>query len=192
MRNNSSRASLVVGLALVGLGLLFLLQQFFDFDFFGTLWPLLVIGVGGLLFVSALAGGPGSAPLFVPASIVTMVGLILFTLNLTDRWEAWSYAWTLILVAVGVGLTLHGARSRNPELRRRGIQTIQTGLVLLLVFGAFFELVIFGSAREASWAGPALLIVAGLFLLARSVIRGRRPEIEPAKERQKEAGQAPQ
>jgi hypothetical protein len=165
MSNSNSRASLVVGLALVGLGVLFLLQQFFDFNFWGALWPLLIIGAGGLLFVAAMLGGRESAPLFIPGSIVTMVGAILFVLNLTDRWEAWSYAWTLIIAAVGVGLWLHGVRAENAELRRRGQQTLQTGLVMLLIFGAFFELVVFGSGRTANWAGPVLLIALGAFLL---------------------------
>ena len=92
MTNTGSRSSLVVGLALIGLGALFLLQQFFDFNFWDRLWPLFVLGGGALLFVIAAAGGRESAPMFVPASIVTMVGLILFTANLTDRWEIWSYA----------------------------------------------------------------------------------------------------
>ena len=174
MAKNGSRSSLVVGLALIGLGALFLLQQFFDFNFWDTLWPFFVIGGGGLLFVMAYAGGRDSAPMFVPASIVTMVGLILFTANFTDRWEIWSYAWTLILVGVGLGLIFHGARSGQPELRRRGVKTLQTGLVLLLVFGAFFELVIFGSEHVGRWAAPVLLIAVGLFLLARSALGGRR------------------
>ncbi len=188
MPNNNSRASLVIGLALIGLGVLFLLQQFFNFNFWGTLWPVFVIGVGALLFMAGLAGGREGAAAFVPASIVTMVGLILFVLNLTDRWEAWSYAWTLILVAVGIGLTLHGARAGLPELRRRGVQTIQTGLVLLLLFGAFFELVIFGSADVARWAGPVLLVALGVFLLGRGLLSGRRRNIES----DNETGPAPQ
>ncbi len=174
MNPNNSRASLVFGLALIGLGILFLLQQFFDFNIWGSLWPFLVIGAGAVLFTVALTGGQETGPVFITASIVTMVGLILFTLNLTDRWEAWSYAWTLILVAVGIGLLLHGMRSGQADLRRRGVQTIQSGLVMLLLFGAFFELIIFGSARVASWVWPAGLIGLGLFLLARNLLGGRR------------------
>jgi hypothetical protein len=189
--NNSARANLVVGLALVGLGVLFLLQQFFDFNFWGTLWPFLVIGVGGVMLVSAAVGGRASAPLFVPGSIVTTVGLILFVLNLTGRWEAWSYAWTLIIAAVGVGLWLHGTRAGNPELRRRGLQTLQTGLVMLVIFGAFFELVIFGSAQIARWAGPSLLIALGAFLLLRGVLGGGRRGVTPPKN-DNEIGTTPQ
>ena len=180
MRNTSSRASLVAGLGLVGLGVLFLLQQFFDFNFWGALWPFLIIGVGALLLIGAASGGRESAPMFVPGSIVTTVGLILLVLNFTDRWEAWSYAWTLIVAAVGVGLWLHGTAANLPELRQRGRQTLLTGLGLLVVFGAFFELVIFGSAQVASWAGPVLLIAAGLFLLGRSLLRGRTGPTAPA------------
>ncbi len=190
MTNNGSRSSLVVGLALIGLGALFLLQQFFDFNFWDRLWPLFVLGGGALLFVIAAAGGRESAPMFVPASIVTMVGLILFTANLTDRWEIWSYAWTLIPVGVGLGLMLHGWRTGSAELRRRGGQTLQAGLVMLLIFGAFFELVIFGSERVGMWAAPVLLIAVGLFLLARSLLGGRRrPGAQTAIVEDKPSGQ---
>lgn len=193
MGNSNSRANLVIGLGLIGLGALFLAQQFFDFNFWGTLWPFLVIGVGGLLFATAWLGGRGSAPVFIPASIVTMVGLILFVLNLTDRWEAWSYAWTLILVAVGVGVWLHGMRAGDAELRRRGWQTIQSGLVMLLIFGSFFELVIFGSAQVTRWAGPLLLMVVGGFLLLRGMLGGRSGATQVGEaEKEKEAGMTPQ
>ena len=193
MDNSNSRTSLVIGLALIGLGALFLLQQFFDFSFWGALWPVIVIGAGVLLLAVAATGGRGSAPLFVPGSIVTTVGLILFVLNLTDRWEAWSYAWALIIAGVGAGLWLHGTRAGLPELQRRGVQTIQSGLGLLLVFGAFFELVIFGSGRVARWAAPALLIAVGAFLLLRSLLRGGRPAT-PVEERpaDRQLGQPPQ
>jgi hypothetical protein len=174
------RASLVIGLALVGLGALFLIQQFFDFNFWGTLWPLLVIGGGVVLLAAAALGGPSAAGVFVPGSIVTTVGLILLVLNATGRWEAWSYAWTLIIAAVGVGLWLHGLRTGQPELRRRGAQSIQSGLVMLLVFGLFFEVLIFGNLDLPSWGGPALLIAAGLFLLLRGMLTGRPAVQRPA------------
>jgi hypothetical protein len=177
MSNENSRVSLVVGLALIGLGALFLVQQFFDFNFWDTLWPFFVIGGGGLLFLIGIMGGRESAGLFIPASIVTTVGSILFVLNLTDRWEAWSYAWTLIIAAVGAGLWLQGLRLNDAALQKRGRQTLQSGLVMLLFFGAFFELIIFGSARVTRWAGPALLIVAGGYLLLRNALGGRRDSV---------------
>lgn len=181
MENSNRRGSLVIGLALVALGTLFLLQQFFRFNFWDTAWPLFIVAGGGLLLAAAALGGRGAAGMFVPGSIVTMVGLITFVLNLTGRWEAWAYAWTLILAAVGVGLWLLGLRTGDREARRRGPQTIATGLVLLLVFGAFFEGLIFGGVDLPRWAAPALLILAGLFLLLRSALAGRSaPPERPA------------
>ena len=47
----NSRVSLVLGLALVGLGVLFLAQQFFDFNFWDWLWPVALIVFGLYLLV---------------------------------------------------------------------------------------------------------------------------------------------
>ena len=40
------RASLFVGLALIGLGVLFLLQQIFHWSVWDALWPVIVIAFG--------------------------------------------------------------------------------------------------------------------------------------------------
>jgi hypothetical protein len=187
MNTQNSRAGLVVGLALIGLGLLFLLQQFLNFNFWDTLWPILVLGVGGLFLAAAALGGRDNAALFVPGSLITMVGAILFVLNLTDHWEAWAYAWTLIIAAVGIGLMLHGARTQDASLQRRGQQTLQSGLVMLLIFGAFFELIVFGSGRTAQWAWPVLLIAVGLYLLVRRTLWGRPSVASPNHDLEKRA-----
>ena len=97
---------LVGGSILIGLGVLFLLAQFFNFMAWQFLWPFIVIGAGGLFFVGMLAGGKSAAGLAIPGAIISVVGLMLLYQNLTGHWASWSYGWTIILVAVGLGILM--------------------------------------------------------------------------------------
>ncbi len=174
----NSRASLIIGAALIGLGALFLAQEIFDLRFLDWLWPLFIVGFGALFFAGMVAGGKATGPLAIPGSIISVIGLILLVLNWTDHWEAWAYAWGLIVAAVGLGLLIWGAYGGQPALRRSGLGLMQTGLFLFLIFGAFFELLIFRSFEAASWIWPVVLIGLGLWLLVtRSGLFGGRPRV---------------
>ncbi len=173
--------SIVWGSILILFGLLALLGQLFQgLVLWSTYWPVVVIGAGLLFFVAMLLGGKASAGLAVPGSIVTVAGVILFFQNLAHYWESWAYAWTLIVMAAGLGTFIMGAYSGDEPARRRGVRAMGTGLILLIVIGAFFEGLIFGPARF-HWLGqyvlPAALILLGLYLvLVRSdLFGGHRP-----------------
>ena len=161
------RASLLVGLALIGLGVLFLLQQIFNWRIWDALWPLIVIAFGGLFFAGMAAGGKGAGPLAIPGSIITVIGLMLFTFNLLNHWEAWAYGWGLIVAAVGLGLAINGWWSDLPGLRRSGLELLRLGLILFVVFGVIFEVLIFGTFPVGSWFLPVVLILLGGWLLLR-------------------------
>ncbi len=108
-QSNEARTGLVGGAILVALGALFLAQELFSFDPGRYGWPLFIIGPGLLLFAGMVLGGRGAGDFAIPASIVTTVGLILFTQNLTGHFQSWAYAWTLVApTAVGLGLALYG------------------------------------------------------------------------------------
>ena len=166
-RNNTG--GLIGGVILIALGLLFLLAQFFNFQAFGWLWPLGVIGIGALFFVGMLAGGKSTAALAIPGSIIGVVGLMLLIQSFTGYWSSWAYGWTVILMAVGLGLWISGLWSDNPRQRHAGVRVMEIGLILFVVFGAFFELLIFGvvgmGLRQAFF--PVLLILLGLYLIVR-------------------------
>jgi hypothetical protein len=139
------------------------------------------VGVGALFFVGMVAGGKSTGALAIPGSIISVIGLMLFAFNWLDRWEAWAYAWGLIVAAVGLGLMIFGWWSEQPGLRRAGFSLMQVGLFLFLIFGAFFELLIFQSFRAATWFWPVILIGLGLWLLlTRSgLFGGLRPSVPP-------------
>jgi hypothetical protein len=160
---------LVGGTILIGLGVIFLVGQYVGFRGFEYIWPVFVIGLGAAFFVGMLAGGKTLAGLAVPGSVLTTIGLVLLVQTLTGRWEAWSYGWTFIVAAVGIGIFIMGTWAGNPSQRQAGLRLAGIGLVLFVVFGSVFELLIFGG-DDAPWRRavvPVLLILAGLILLAR-------------------------
>jgi len=174
MDKNQRSGGLVIGIILIALGALSLLGRFFTFMSWGNLWPLIVIAVGLAFFVGMAFGGKNLGGLAVPGSIIITVGLILLVLNSTNRWEAWSYAWALIICGVGVGTLINGYWSDQPNLRKQGLTTIRTGLTLFLIFGVLMEF-IFSATGVTRWGNltlwAVLLALVGLYLLITRILR---------------------
>ena len=155
------------GMALIGLGILFMLGQLLRFDVMHYLWPFFILGVGAAFFIGMAAGGRAMGALAVPGSVITTVGLILFFQNLFGLWATWSYAWALIICGAGVGLMIFGSWSQTPDLRRAGRVVIGVGLALFFVFGLFFELgaSILGMHSPGGVFWALALILVGLYVL---------------------------
>ena len=168
--NRTNTGSLIAGAALIVFGLLALAGQLFKgFNFWGVIWPFFIIGVGVLFFVGMYTGGKQAAGLAIPGSIFTFVGLMLFLQNLTDHWESWSYGWTVILMAVGVGIYIMGRYTENQGQRESGSRLIKIGAILFVVFGGFFEM-IFNSFAFSKFLFPVALILLGMYLIFRRSI----------------------
>jgi hypothetical protein len=161
-----NRSNIALGVILVLVGIYFLGQKFFpDFVLFKTFeWPMIIIGVGGLLLlIGLLTGQPGMA---VPAAIVAGIGGILYYQNATGNWESWSYAWALIPGFVGVGSVIAGILGDNPRQSfRHGLNLILFSAVLFAIFFTIFN----GGQWAAFW--PVLLIALGGWLLIRAILR---------------------
>ncbi len=161
-----------LGIVLIILGITFLAQQLFGFDIWATAWPFGIVAIGLTFFVAMVLGGKGAASLAIPGSVITTIGLILAYQNAFDRYETWSYAWALIVVAVGLGLLIKGFWTDDPKAFQGGLRTAGIGAILFVVFGAFFELVVgFAGAEYANvanrWFWPVLLIAVGAAILLR-------------------------
>jgi hypothetical protein len=170
-RASSNQAATVTGVVLVGLGVLFLVQQAFGFEVGHYGWPLFVI-LPGLALLAAYAVGPrAAAGIAVPGTVLTTIGLILAIQNTFNMWATWAYAWGLIIAAVGLGLRLQGERLDQPKVIRTGIGMFEGGLLACVIFATFFELVLdishLGGGALRGTLGPAVLILAGLYLLLR-------------------------
>ena len=168
MSNQRNTGSLVGGSLLIIFGVLAMLGKIFqNIDIWGILWPFIIIGVGLLFFVGMFAGGKSVSGLAIPGTIIMSIGLILFYQNLTKHWESWSYAWTVIVMAVGVGIFIMGLYGQNKTQRSAGLSVLRIGFVMFVIFGAFFEL-IFTSGMPVSLRSiifPSGLILLGLYLV---------------------------
>jgi len=174
MDTRRTGGSIVGGSILILLGLVVLLAQGFPgFNFWGILWPLIIVAFGAVFFVGMLAGGKPAAGLAVPGSIITVIGLMLLVQSLTGYWESWAYGWTVILISVGLGIFIMGLYRGNEHSRWAGVRVMQIGVFFLIVFGAFFEGLIFASQRMGvgRLIFPAALILLGIYLV---LIRSRR------------------
>lgn len=179
-------ANLVLGATLIGLGIVFLLAQTLNMDFYRTwgwgqyIWPLFILVPGVLLFAFALAvGGNFGELLAVIGSITSMVGLILFYQTTTGRWESWAYAWALVFpTSFGLGQVAYGAIMGRANTVRAGTHLATIGMVIFLVAAAFFELILgIGGFGLGRFGLPVLLIGLGLLLLLRTFLplRGQGP-----------------
>jgi hypothetical protein len=168
--------SVALGVVLVVLGLFALLVQFTGFDAGGS-WPLFVVIPGlTLLLVGFLSLGTGA---LIPGAILTVIGLILAYMNATQDWPAWAFAWPLVAPGgVGLGIWLQGLRTSDAHLLRQGrVLMFVAALIFMIgfvIFGTIFRI----SETDYGWFGkaalPALLIIIGIVLLARSIQRSRQ------------------
>jgi hypothetical protein len=159
----------IAGILLVSLGLLFLIPRVLPWG--GALdWPIFIIAPGLLLLAAIFTHKETLANLAVPATIITTVGGILYWQNLTNYYQSWSYVWTLILIAVGLGQVLQGTLQRSSALQAAGHYTATLGFILFVVFAAFFEILIFQTWQH-SFMGryllPLGLILTGILWVSK-------------------------
>jgi hypothetical protein len=165
-----NRTNLVLGLLLIVLGGWLIvtrqvpaLQAWLDENF---AWPMYTIGAGMLILViGLLTGNPGMA---VPAAIVAGIGGILYYQELNNDYSSWSYMWTLIPGFVGAGEILTGLLGDNTRHNlSRGLRKIVISAVLFLVFATLLG----GLALLGTYGAPVLIILLGLYILARGFTR---------------------
>jgi hypothetical protein len=170
-------AGIALGVVLVVLGLFYFLVQVANVDLSSFGWPLFVIIPGvTLLIVGIVSLGTGAA---IPGGILTMVGLILAYQNSTGHWTSWAYAWALVAPGgVGLGLFLQGLREKNANLVRQGRSLMGIAALIFIVGFVFFESILdisgINDEPVVRAALPALFIIIGILLLARSISNSRR------------------
>jgi hypothetical protein len=169
-------SSIAFGVVLVVLGLFALVVQFTGFDA-GESWPLFVIIPGlTLLVVGYISLGTGA---LIPGAILTVVGLILAYQSSSGDWPSWAFAWPLVAPGgVGLGLYLQGVRNHDPHLLRQGRVLMFVAAIIFMIAFVIFGTVLNIGGYNYGWFGkaalPALLIVVGLVLLARSIASTRQ------------------
>ncbi len=165
------RSDLVFGILMLLVGVWFLLAQFKLVPGLDKImniqyqWPLIVIGVGVLLFLlGLLVRAPGMS---VPASIVGGIGGILYYCNTTGNWGGWSFLWTLIPGFVGIGIllsTLLGGNEKGGY--REGLRLILVSAILFVIFVMIFS----GQGYFIKY-WPVLVILAGIWIIIQAFYR---------------------
>jgi hypothetical protein len=168
--NSPTRSSLRTGLALILLGIVFLVLQVVPGirDIFnGENAPALVLfGVALILaMIGIAAGAPG---MVIPVCILAGIGGIFYWQSaLGGGYLSWSYAWTLIPAFVGVGIFLNELMLGRPlKGLSDALGPVAVSIVLFLIFGSAF-----GGITMLGIYWPALLIVLGLLFLIQPLFR---------------------
>jgi len=178
-RRGPDQAATIGGVVLVGLGVLFLVQQALGIDIGHLAWPIFVLLPGFALLIAFAVGPRSAAGLVIPGCVITTVGLILAIQNTFDLWQTWAYAWALIPASVGLGLRLQSERLGQPKAERVGTRLFEAFLLVFVVGFVFFELVLnlsgFTNGMLRTMVGPAVLILAGIYLLLRRRPREAQP-----------------
>jgi hypothetical protein len=162
------RFNSLIGAGLIGLGILFLLGEIIDIRLGIFLWPFFIIVPGLVFFYFMVQGGKKAAALAIPGSIITATGLLLLYQSVTNHWESWAYAWALIIpTSLGIGFYISGIWGENEAMRQTGQGFIKVGLIMLVLGGMFFEMILnIGGTRPNRVVWPALLIIAGIYMVA--------------------------
>lgn len=172
--NRPNRRTLVFGLLLILLGAWLLAVQFVPglqaWVTANVDWPLIIVAIGVLLLLlGLLVWVPAMA---IPACIVAGIGGILWWQNYTGNWASWAYTWTLIPGFVGIGIILAGLlRGQGRHALMSGGQLVVLSVVLFALFAYFF-----GAPQSVQRYWPVLLILLGLWLIIRYILRPRRQE----------------
>jgi hypothetical protein len=176
--NSPTRSSLRIGLALILLGIVFLVLQIVPGlrnIFNGDNAPALVLfGVALILaMIGIAAGAPGMA---VPVCILAGIGGIFYWQTaLGAGYQTWAYVWTLIPAFVGVGIFLNELMMGRPlKGLSDALGPIAFSVVAFLIFGSAF-----GGFSVLGIYWPALLIVLGLLFLIQPLFRRIGPPSGP-------------
>lgn len=157
-----------LGIILVIVGIAVLAARFMGGNIMAYAWPFFIIVPGVFLLLNAHNSRPLNTKQFIGGAVTTATGLLLFFMMISGRWYAWSYAWGIYPVVAGAATVYAARRNNNAELEAQGRQTLRAGTFMLVIFGIFFEVFIFGGLSGAiDWAiMPIVLIGAGIALIA--------------------------
>lgn len=163
---NIQRGMAIPALFLIGLGVVFLVFNIVGWTLNVT-WPILFFILAAGFYAPAViwpSARQGLAALYIPGSILFVLGAIFTYNTATEDWVSWAYAWVLVPGGVGLGLWLASL------VGGWGKEAMWVGLIMMvvcLVVFAFFGM-LFGSAVLKVFS-PILLILMGILLVWRSV-----------------------
>ncbi len=157
-KQNSSFLAIV----LIGLGIFLLILNFIPRYLMHHSWWFIFFILAAGFFLPAIVwpkARQGLAALFIPGSIMAVLGLIFMYNTTTDNWEAWEYLWTLLPASTGLGLFLAG-KYGNWE---KGVDKVGVWIMVFSLAGF-----ILFSGRVIKIVGAIILILIGIWMLGKS------------------------
>ncbi len=165
-----NRSELAWGIILIAIGAFLLVTRVYPGVFSFLDWQFSIIGVGAIFLLAAILTRNGG--LAIPGCILGGVGAILYYQDITNSWETWAYAWTLIPGFVGLGILLSGLIDRS------GPRFESSGLVLMAISAAGFF--IFGGTLGFGWSygayWPLFIIALGVIILISALFQPKKKE----------------
>jgi hypothetical protein len=167
--DESKRGTMVAGIILVALGALFFTLNLIPGIVAAMTWPLILVVIGIGFCLPALIWPQQKeslAGLLIPGSILIVLGGIFLFNTLTGIWSVWAIAWMLIPASVGLGLILGAWVGKwDKSVTTVGLWMLVLSLAVFALFASLFGNVVVKSI------GAGLLIITGLVLLIRSLMR---------------------
>jgi len=162
------RSTLIGALFLIVLGVVFLVINLTGLQM-GQTWPVIFFVLAAMFFLPALLwpqAKRGLAGLYIPGSIMLVLGLIFLYNVLTRDWVAWAFAWTLIPGSVGLGLWLGSLVGKwAGDADKVGAWMMGISVLVFALLGALF------GSTGMKIVGPAFLVVGGALFLFRGLLR---------------------
>jgi len=106
---------------LIGIGVLFLLGNIWDFDWIGRLWPLILIALGVRLFFRRTGRGARcgcvrcTAQCSMGAAVLTTLGVLFLLQNLSWRFD-FGRTWPFLLIVIGIVAFLRSSGSTEGHI----------------------------------------------------------------------------
>jgi DNA-binding CsgD family transcriptional regulator len=166
--DNAKKLVTITSIILVALGVLTFAVSLVSNGSLNISWPLVVIMLGVVFFI--LVGvfarkWAWMVFLYLPGSLLLALGLVFLLNVLTNDWNAWAYAWLLVVAGLGLGVVLVNRAVHWRELVSMiGFGLIVGGITLFVLFGAL------AGGNFILVAAPILLVLGGIAL------RWLRPE----------------
>lgn len=153
--HEEKRPSLVPGLLLIVVGIVFLVANLGAFRLRGELvWTYLLIVIGAAFWLSFIFDRSRVGNL-MPGSILLTLG-ILFHYTSTHGWDTLSYLWPFFILAPAFGfyaMFIFGTREKG--------LLVPAGILTVIAFFFFLQ----GTSRNLRLVWPAVFIVLGVLLL---------------------------
>lgn len=171
------RGSIVGALVLIVLGAVFLILNFIPDVGFVELWPVIFFVTALGFYLPAVIwpeSRRGLAGLYIPGSIVFVMGIAFLYNTLSGDWGVWAFAWLLIPLSVGLGMTLAAwIGGWDRPVGEVGIWIMVLNAVGFGLFGTLF-----GEPMIKTFSA-GMVLGGGVLMLLRGFLRGRQEVSKP-------------